>query len=40
VAIYIGGGQYVAAPAPGKNVQIETVDEINFMPNFIGSYNI
>ncbi|MFL4499261.1 NlpC/P60 family protein [Weissella sp. MSCH1] len=40
VAIYIGGGQYVAAPAPGKNVQIETIDEINFMPNFIGSYNI
>ena len=40
VAIYIGGGQYVAAPAPGKNVQIETVDEVNFMPNFIGSYNI
>lgn len=40
VAIYIGGGQYVAAPAPSKNVQIETVDEINFMPNFIGSYNI
>ncbi|MBD1502152.1 C40 family peptidase [Weissella cibaria] len=40
VAIYIGGGQYVAAPAPGKNVQIEMVDEINFMPNFIGSYNI
>lgn len=40
VAIYIGGGQYVAAPAPGKNVQIETVDEVNFMSNFIGSYNI
>lgn len=40
VAIYIGGGQYVEAPAPGKNVQIETVDEVNFMPNFIGSYNI
>jgi len=40
VAIYIGGGQYVAAPEPGMNVHIETIDETNFMPDFVGSYNV
>ena len=40
VAIYIGGGQYVAAPESGMNVHIETIDEANFMPDFVGSYNV
>lgn len=38
VAIYIGNGQYVAAPAPGYNVRVENVTT-GFMPNFVGSYN-
>lgn len=37
VAIYIGGGQYVAAPQPGMNVEIENVSPY-FMPSFIGRY--
>lgn len=35
VAIYIGNDQYVAAPEPGKNVQVETISEY-FMPSFAG----
>lgn len=38
VAIYIGNGQYVAAPAPGYNVRVENVTT-GFMPDFVGSYN-
>lgn len=38
VAIYIGNGQYVAAPAPGYNVRVENVTT-GFMPAFVGSYN-
>jgi cell wall-associated NlpC family hydrolase len=37
VAIYIGNGQYVAAPAPGYNVRVENVTT-GFMPDFVGSY--
>lgn len=37
VAIYIGGGQYVAAPQPGMNVEVENVSTY-FMPSFIGRY--
>jgi Cell wall-associated hydrolases (invasion-associated proteins) len=37
VAIYIGNGQYVAAPQPGMNVEVETVSSY-FMPSFIGRY--
>lgn len=37
VAIYIGGGQYVAAPQPGMNVEVENVSPY-FMPSFIGRY--
>ncbi|MFT8324877.1 NlpC/P60 family protein [Oenococcus sicerae] len=36
VAIYIGNGQYVAAPEPGKNVEIETISSY-FMPSFAGT---
>ncbi|NBA10925.1 C40 family peptidase [Weissella confusa] len=39
VAIYIGNGQYVAAPAPGYNVRVENVTA-GFMPAFVGSYNV
>lgn len=35
VAIYIGNGQFVAAPQPGQNVDIENVSNY-FMPSFIG----
>ena len=38
VAIYIGNGQYGAAPAPGYNVRVENVTT-GFMPDFVGSYN-
>ena len=38
VAIYIGNGQYVAAPAPGYNVRVENVTT-GFMPDFVGSYS-
>ena len=37
VAIYIGNGQYVAAPQPGMNVEVEPVSTY-FMPSFIGRY--
>ena len=35
-AIYIGNNQYVAAPQPGQNVEIETISPY-FMPNFAGT---
>ena len=36
VAIYIGNNQYVAAPTPGQNVDIETINSY-FPPSFAGS---
>lgn len=36
VAIYIGNNQFVAAPQPGQNVDIETVSNY-FKPSFVGS---
>lgn len=38
VAIYIGNNQYVAAPQPGQNVEIETISSY-FAPSFAGSVN-
>lgn len=38
VAIYIGNNQYVAAPKPGSNVQIQTIGA-GFMPSFAGTVN-
>lgn len=38
VAIYIGNNQYVAAPQPGQNVQIQTINKA-FMPSFAGHVN-
>ncbi len=35
VAIYIGNNQYVAAPQPGQNVQIQTINAA-FQPSFAG----
>ncbi|MGF7437172.1 C40 family peptidase [Lentilactobacillus senioris] len=35
VAIYIGNNQYVAAPQPGSNVEVETISSA-FMPSFAG----
>ena len=35
VAIYIGNGQFVAAPQPGQNVDVENVSNY-FMPSFLG----
>ena len=35
-AIYIGNNQYVAAPQPGQNVEIETISPY-FMPSFAGT---
>lgn len=37
-AIYIGNNQYVAAPRPGQNVEIETISSY-FMPSFAGTVN-
>lgn len=36
VAIYIGNNQYVAAPQPGQNVDIETISSY-FAPSFAGT---
>ncbi|WP_439794937.1 NlpC/P60 family protein [Secundilactobacillus kimchicus] len=36
VAIYIGDNQFVAAPQPGQNVDIETISTF-FMPSFAGT---
>lgn len=36
VAIYIGNHQFVAAPQPGQNVDIETISSA-FMPDFAGT---
>lgn len=36
VAIYIGNGEYVAAPEPGQNVQIQHINSY-FAPSFAGS---
>lgn len=36
VAIYIGNNQYVAAPEPGENVQIQTISNY-FKPSFAGT---
>lgn len=33
VAIYLGGGQYIAAPQPGENVKIASISSY-FMPSF------
>lgn len=38
VAIYIGNNQFVAAPQPGQNVDIETISPA-FEPSFAGSVN-
>ncbi|WP_314320313.1 LysM peptidoglycan-binding domain-containing protein [Paucilactobacillus nenjiangensis] len=38
VAIYIGNGQFVAAPEPGKNVQVQSISSY-FMPSFAGTVN-
>lgn len=38
VAIYIGNNQYVAAPQPGQNVEIQTISSA-FMPSFAGQVN-
>lgn len=38
VAIYIGNNQYVAAPQPGQNVEIQTISPY-FAPSFAGSVN-
>ncbi|MFT8909109.1 MAG: C40 family peptidase [Lentilactobacillus diolivorans] len=38
VAIYIGNNQYVAAPQPGQNVEIQTINSA-FMPSFAGHVN-
>ncbi|KRM57575.1 hypothetical protein C5L31_000270 [Secundilactobacillus malefermentans] len=38
VAIYIGNNQFVAAPQPGQNVEIETINSA-FMPSFAGTVN-
>ncbi|WP_054707844.1 C40 family peptidase [Secundilactobacillus paracollinoides] len=38
VAIYIGNSEYVAAPEPGENVQIQTISSY-FMPSFAGTVN-
>lgn len=38
VAIYIGNNQYVAAPQPGQNVDVENISPY-FMPSFAGSVN-
>lgn len=35
-AIYIGNNQYVAAPEPGENVQVQTISQY-FMPSFAGT---
>ncbi|GAT18307.1 NlpC/P60 family hydrolase [Secundilactobacillus silagincola] len=36
VAIYIGNNQFVAAPQPGQNVDVETISSY-FMPSFAGT---
>lgn len=36
VAVYIGNNQYIAAPQPGQNVQVQTINSA-FMPSFAGS---
>lgn len=36
VAIYIGNNQFVAAPQPGQNVEVETISSY-FMPSFAGT---
>ncbi|EHN59715.1 C40 family peptidase [Oenococcus kitaharae] len=36
VAIYIGNNQYVAAPVPGRNVEVQTISRY-FMPSFAGT---
>lgn len=38
VAIYIGNNQFVAAPQPGENVDVETISPY-FMPSFAGTVN-
>ncbi|ANZ63428.1 hypothetical protein AYR62_04580 [Secundilactobacillus paracollinoides] len=38
VVIYIGNSEYVAAPEPGENVQIQTISSY-FMPSFAGTVN-
>ncbi|WP_105782235.1 C40 family peptidase [Pediococcus inopinatus] len=38
VGIYIGSGKYVAAPAPGQNVSVQTVSGA-FMPSLSGHVN-
>lgn len=38
VAIYIGNGQYIAAPQEGQNVQVQSINAY-FPPSFAGSVN-
>lgn len=38
VAIYIGNNQYVAAPEPGENVKIQSINSY-FKPSFAGTVN-
>ncbi|GEP18837.1 C40 family peptidase [Pediococcus argentinicus] len=38
VAIYIGGGQFVAAPQPGENVKVQSLSS-GFAPSFAGHVN-
>lgn len=35
-AIYLGNGEFVAAPAPGQNVSVQTISKY-FMPSFAGT---
>lgn len=37
-AIYIGGGQFVAAPQPGSNVSVQSLSA-SFLPDFVGTLN-
>lgn len=39
VAIYIGNNQFIAAPQPGQNVDIETVSNY-FKPSFVGKVKL
>lgn len=38
VAIYLGNGQFAAAPQPGENVKVQTISSY-FMPSFAASIN-
>lgn len=38
VAIFIGGGQYIDAPEPGRDVGVYSIEDEAFPPSFAGSY--